>query len=35
MGSVWQHMTVELEHSAIDYKDKVELFFSILDRLGS
>lgn len=33
MGAIWQHMTVELLGSSIDYTDRVNLFFSLMKRL--
>lgn len=33
MGIIWQHMTVELLGSSVDYERRVNLFFSLLERL--
>lgn len=33
MGIIWQHMTVELLGSSIDYASRVNLFFSLMERL--
>ncbi|MGY4523818.1 DUF596 domain-containing protein [Pseudomonas sp. TE21394] len=35
MGAIWQHMTVELIGSSVDYARRIELFFSLMDRLMS
>ncbi|MCF7201303.1 DUF596 domain-containing protein [Pseudomonas oligotrophica] len=33
MGVIWQHMTVELLGSPVDYSCRVNLFFSLMERL--
>lgn len=33
MGVIWQHMTVELLGSSVDYASRVNMFFSLLERL--
>lgn len=33
MGAVWQHMTVELLELSCDNPDRVNIFFSLLERL--
>lgn len=33
MGVIWQHMTVELLGSSVDYSHRVNLFFSLMERL--
>lgn len=33
MGVIWQHMTVELSGVSVDYKVRVETFFSLVERL--
>ncbi|WP_374981054.1 DUF596 domain-containing protein [Pseudomonas solani] len=35
MGAVWQHMTVELRELSRDGTDRVDAFFSLLERLMS
>lgn len=33
MGAIWQHMTIELLGSSVDYTRRVDLFFSLMERL--
>lgn len=33
MGVIWQHMAVELLGSSVDYARRVNLFFSLMERL--
>ncbi|EQB0428997.1 DUF596 domain-containing protein [Pseudomonas aeruginosa] len=33
MGVIWQHMTVELLDSSVEYAHRVNLFFSLMERL--
>jgi hypothetical protein len=33
MGAIWQHMTIELIGSSVDYAERVEVFFSIMECL--
>ena len=33
MGAIWQHMTVELSGSPVDYSRRIELFYTLMNRL--
>lgn len=35
MGAIWQHMTIELSGVSIDHKERVDIFFSLVERLMS